>query len=166
MIRRLIICAVPVVALVLYLLLRTTNRPDFERPDLARIRNAAAIGGALSKFQFEHNGRLPSRLSELVPNYVSFEKIRYFFPPGFNGTGGTDLSVSSNLSSQIDEAGAYVYLGERGLQKDLVLYERPSLWSLSQGKTNVMTVSSNFTRIQRSWEDVEARVKSLQRPAK
>jgi hypothetical protein len=104
---RLVILFIVIIAGLFIFLLRTVNHPDFELPNHARIRNAAAIGAALSKYQFDHNGHLPNQLFELVPQYVDATKVRYLFPPGFDNIGGSDLSISTNLASKIRENGAY-----------------------------------------------------------
>lgn len=130
-------------------------RIDWERPNLARIRNAGAIGVALSKFKFDHNGHLPNQLSELVPKYIPSENVRYFFPPSNDKP---DSSASTNLSEKIDANGAFIYLGDRGIQQDLILYERTNLWPSDLEATNVMILTSNLTTKFQSGKDVEARL--------
>ena len=153
-------------ALLLYLLFRPVNNPDFERPSLARVRNTSALAGALAKYQFEHDGRLPSRLSDLVPKYVPPSNIRFFFPPNAPRAGSSGMTPSASLLTAIDEEGAYGYLGEKGIEQDLILYERPGKWTVNNGETNLMTLSSNFTRMQRSWEEIEARIGNMRNSIK
>src|SRR5438876_3207137 len=92
-----LVSVISATALVAFLLLRPVNHPDFEAPSHARVRNAASIAAALSKYQFDHNGRLPDRLSELVPQYVEPVNIRFFFAPKPDNGGRTDLSTSTNV---------------------------------------------------------------------
>jgi hypothetical protein len=156
-----LLSVVSITALVIFVVLRPINHPDFEVPSHARIRNIASIGAALSKYQFDHDGHLPNRLSELVPHYIEPKNISYFFPAGFVDNGTFNSSEAATNSGAIDQNGAFSYLGERGLQQDLILYERSSLWPPDHDATNIMTITSNFTRKLLSAKDVESRISTL-----
>ena len=142
----------------MFLLLRPVNHVDWELPSHARIRDTASIGAALSKYQFDHKGRLPNHLSDLVPQYVPPVNIRYFFWP-LKSKDTASLSTEE-LSHQIDNEGAFVYLGERGIEANMLLYQRTNL-AENQGMTNVMFLTTNFTPALLSVEDVEARLHQL-----
>ena len=81
---------VTIILLILLLLLLAAffpriynQRPDWEHLPLVRVRNTAAVGLALSKYQYDHNGNLPYQLSELIPQYLPLEKIKYLFSLGY-----------------------------------------------------------------------------------
>jgi hypothetical protein len=135
------------------------KKPDWEHLPLVRIRNTAAIGEALSNYQFDHNGRLPNQLSELVPKYILPANIRYFFWP-LESKDFTNLSIEE-LSHEIDDNGAFVYLGKRGVEANMLLYQRTNL-TTNLGITNFMVLTTNFTPAALSIEDVEARLHSLE----
>ena len=100
--------------------------------------NAHLIGNNLAQYRSDHNGRLPSRLSELVPNYVEYTNIQLFFWPPTNQAG-------TNVSHQVDDEGSFVYLGKRGFRENMVMYERTNLWSGDQDAASVVTLTTNLT---------------------
>jgi hypothetical protein len=147
--------------LLAYWLVLPSSHSDFEKPPLFRIRNAAVIGSALMKYEYDHEGRLPDYLSDLIPKYVEPGNIRFFFPLGGSPTVSVNAPVSTSFLHAVDEEGAYVYLGESGLPQDLILYERSKVWLADKAQTNVITVGTNFTPTFRSPQDLEARVSNL-----
>jgi hypothetical protein len=150
--------SIVLIGLLTFLILRPVNHVDWELPSHARIRDTASIGAALSKYQFDHNGRLPSHLSELAPQYIPPVNIRYFFWP-LKSKDTANVSPEE-LSRQIDYEGAFVYLGERGIEANMLLYQRTNV-AANQGMTNVMVLTTNFTPTVLSVEEVEARLHQL-----
>lgn len=100
--------------------------------------NARLIGNSLAQYQSDHNGRLPSRLSELVPNYVEYTNIQLLFWPPTNQTG-------TNVSHQVDDEGTFVYLGKRSFRENVVMYERTNLWSGGQDPARVVILTTNLS---------------------
>lgn len=149
---------VSITVLIVSAFLYTGNHVDWEVPSHARLRDMASIGVALTKYQFDHNGRLPKQLSELVPQYIPSVNIRYLFWP-LKSKNTANLSTEE-LSHQIDNEGAFVYLGERGLEANMLLYQRMNL-ATNQGMTNVMVLTTNFTPALLTVEDAEARLHQL-----
>lgn len=129
------------------------------RPDVVRLRNTACVGYALFKYQADHTGHLPDRLSDLVPRYIAPTNIGCFFWPPKSGT--TADSISENLSHEIDYEGAFVYLADKGFQENLILYERTNLWPQDQDAISVLTVTTNFTPTRLSAKDIETRLARL-----
>lgn len=142
----------------LYYLLCPISRVS-NRPDVVRLRNTACVGYALFRYQVDHTGHLPDRLSDLVPRYITLANVSCFFwPPKSEPT----VEFNSNtLSHEIDHAGAFIYLREQGFQEGLILYERTNLWSQSQDSLSVMIVTTNFTAMRLSAKDVEAKLLRL-----
>src|SRR5947209_2776407 len=66
-------------------------------PKLARFRDPAIIGYALSRYQADHDGRLPDRLSNLVPKYIGIRDIKCFFSIQASNNTNLDGMVSSNF---------------------------------------------------------------------
>jgi hypothetical protein len=145
----------------LLLLFRPGNHPDFEIPSHARIRNAGAIALALSKYQYDHGGHLPNKLSDLIPRYIDHKNVRYFFPPGSDVVGRLESSGSTNFADAINNEGAYDYLGEGGLRQDLILYERTNFWSTNVDALDIMTITSIFEPKLRLKKDVATRVSEV-----
>jgi hypothetical protein len=150
-----------VVLLLLLFLLRPMHHSLPEHSIVARIRDAAYIGYALSRYRSDHNGLLPVHLSELVPKYIEPAKINYFFSGRRNGLGVKDSTVSASLLREIDDSGAFVYVAERGFQEDLVLYEHSDQEFKDQDKTNIVTLTTNFIPKLRSARDVGDRIAHL-----
>jgi hypothetical protein len=147
----------------------TASPDDWKHPPGVRTWNAGHIGDALYKYQLDHNGRLPSQLYKLIPQYIATSNIAYFFPYGFDFA-KYDSLASTSLVSAVDERGAYIYLGERGLQQGLILYERTNLWPLDRStivasnqdvKNLVIIVTSNFDVEAMPIKDIEMRLSKI-----
>ncbi|MGD0614929.1 MAG: hypothetical protein ABSA69_05735 [Verrucomicrobiota bacterium] len=123
-------------------------------PVSIKFRNAAKIGSAFYKYQDANDGRLPLRLSELVPRYVGSSNIVWFFWPPTSET-------ATNVFRQIDDEGAFVYLGKRGFPDNLVMYERTNLWPQNEDTASVVTLTTNFTARLQSVRDIKARLSNL-----
>lgn len=129
-------------------------------PEMILARNAQKLGNALRQYREAHKGGLPCRLSELVPDYVGLSNTVWFCVPG-TATKSFEVASSDAPLGAIDERGAFVYIGERGIREDLVLFARPSLWC-GQGPTaSVVVVDANLTVKLRSVEYVERRIARL-----
>jgi len=129
-------------------------------PEMTLARDAQKLGNALRKYREVHPGRLPSRLSELVPDYVGLSNTAWFFGPVLPTT-SLDFARATALLYDIDERGAFMYTGERGIRENLILFARPSLWSWQGHTTSVVILDANLTVKLRSAEYVEHRIARL-----
>ncbi len=145
-----------VVLLAFVLLMYPVSHSISERSDVARIRNAAIVGYALSRFQFDHNGNLPTNLAELIPNYIEGTEVRYLFPIQTVRANRDKVINSTNLLDEISQDGAFSDVGKRGLPVDMILYVRSNLWPANAIATNIVIVSANFTPNLVSAADVAA----------
>jgi len=118
---------------------RISDKTDWKKPPAYCFRSIVIVKGALYDCQADHAGHLPSRLSELVPNYVSYDNIQLFFWPQ-KPSAITNLSLEV-ISKEIDDDGIFSYLGEAGFRENLIVYVHTNLWSkMNQG----WIVDSNF----------------------
>jgi hypothetical protein len=147
------------VLLVLFFPRLGNKTPNWKRPPWILFLNAHLIGNNLAQYRSDHNGRLSSRLSELVPNYVEYTNIQLFFWPPKPWT--ITNANSENLSREIDDDGIFVYMEERGFQENVILYERTNLWPKNQEAAGVVTLTTNFTTKLLSVRDVETRLSNL-----
>ncbi len=152
--RLLLTIIVSVMVLLLYYGFRITHQTTFD-PASLRYRNAVRIGNALYRYQEELGGALPTRLSELVPQYVGPSNAGWFLEPlPRQGAAEVDDNIE-HVRLRIDKETAFIYLGTRGYEEDLVLYEQPQLWTRGEGTMIVATLSSNhFTLKLRAATDV------------
>ena len=157
-------CALVVfsICLLCYMKFHVTNVYWHSGPIGEMNHNAHLIGNALIKYQRRHDGALPSNLSELVPDFIDYSNVDCFFRPPIANDSLTSTSASGIIFGKIDRESAYVYLGVRGRDADLVLYERTSLWSTNRNGTTVVTLTSNLTPQLRSIDDVYSRLMQLE----
>lgn len=106
---------------------RLGNKVNWDQPPSVWFLHSALIGNGLDQYRSVHNGRLPSRLSDLVPNYIGYSNVQLFFWPSRPWT--ITNSNPEILAKEIDNAGAFVYLGENGLPENIIMYERTNLWA-------------------------------------
>jgi hypothetical protein len=123
--------------------------------------NAHIIGVAIGKYERNHDGALPSQLSELVPNYIASSNLVCFFWPPPNKTSIENYLSSGTISNKIDNEGAYAYLGARGSNINLVFYERTNLWATHRDVAKVVTLETNLTAHLPSIDDVISRLSRL-----
>ena len=110
----------------LLLLFGCTPSSVHEGPRIASTHNLHRIGIAIRDFESER-GKLPDRLSELVPWQVSTNDIPIFYVRS-NFTLNQQLPLNWKVTpSLIDEHSSYVYLGNN-LVHDIILFERTNLW--------------------------------------
>lgn len=147
-----------VVLLFSYYLLRIGNHSN-SNPVVQKSRKALLIGNALLHYQEDHAGQWPIRLSDLVPRYIPSTNASCFFGPQKSEAAAN--SISENLFSEIDNKGMFVYLGERGFQENLVLYERMNLWPQGENAASVVTLTTNCIVMRVSAKDVETRLSHL-----
>lgn len=113
------------------------------------------IGNGLRRYVEEHGNRLPERLSELVPTYVAYTNVGWFFSgksPLLSSNGPAEASL---LARRVDEEGAFVYLGERGREHDIIAYERAGLPLDGGSKGTVVVLAGDFTSKLRSVAEVD-----------
>jgi hypothetical protein len=133
-------------------------------PGAVRYRHAVWVGNALRRYEIEHEGRLPDRLSELVPKFVAVSNIDWFFWPPASAPKKKDTSDLEEIQRRIDRAGAFVYLGSNGVAADLILYERPDLWITNTSETRLTTLTTNdFLPKFRSASFVQERLRSIRK---
>jgi len=151
-----IVVAVVVLLVFLMLFPFISDKSDWTKPPLVFARNIVSIRIALHEYQSEHNGRLPSRLSELVPNYIQITNIQIFFwPPKTPAMFGSN---PESLSDEIDNRGAFVYLGQSGLQEDIILYESTKYWSDSP---IAYILTTNLVVMHLPTGDIQTRLKRI-----
>ncbi|MFO1457810.1 MAG: hypothetical protein U1G08_00260 [Verrucomicrobiota bacterium] len=101
-----------------------------------RYRVAASLGNALERYRLDHGGKLPGELSGVVPDYISIAQISNHV-----GQVSGKWSVQSILTN-------FSYLGEPGLQLNLVMCESANVWVGEHwfgSKRTIVVLTSNFT---------------------
>jgi hypothetical protein len=150
------------VACLVYSYIRSVN--DYRRkPIFAMWHNAHLIGIAIIEYRKDNQDRLPSRLSELVPRYVSYSNVdQFFWPPSDQGLIKIALD-SGALSNKIDNDGAFYYLGYKGSNENLIFCERTNLWKsiTNESGQSVVTLTTNCTPLLRLVEDATSRLSRL-----
>jgi hypothetical protein len=121
------------------------HRTGIDSPAAERFRNAHFIGNAMLMYSADHASKLPMKLSDLVPTYISPTNLNWFFSP-------PKIEVNTSLNweewrSQIDTNGAFVYLGTNCAQENVVLHERSNLWppESQTAAPGVTTLTTNLT---------------------
>lgn len=99
----------------------------------SRIHDIAVMGAAISKYQFENGKRLPNQLSQLIPKYLQ--------------------STNENVG--------FVYVGERGISQNLILYESPTVWLPDSKITNILTVAADFSVKPLTRQELEVCISNL-----
>lgn len=104
-----------VVSVVGFWLLRPYNHIVHDANFKTRLRYSK-ISDAIQHFVWDHD-TVPSRLSELIPQYVSGEQISIFYPP-------QQLPVGwSNNPGLVDSNSDCVYVGPSGISHEVVAYQ-------------------------------------------
>ncbi len=143
------------IGLACWLLIRGgSQRVDWSRPEMRRGRCLGIIGAALNQFRSDHDGRLPSRLSELVPNYIAVTNAYCFFAEHRRAEAAAAQGMDS-LATGIDQDGVFTYLGDTGHAQDLVLYERTTTGDVKW----VRTLANDLGGVPRSREDLDDRLR-------
>ena len=138
------------------LLPRLGNHVEWHHPPGIYFLDAHMIGRAL--YEYQHvNGRLPNRLSELVPDYIQCTNIQLFFWPP---KPWTVTNSSKVLAEGVDNNGIFVYLGDKGFRENILMYERTNLWL---ERRNVFILTTNFTPEALSTADIQARLSQVNR---
>ena len=134
---------------------------DWDQPPFTWVRNEIDIGKALNMYKNDHNGHLPSKLSDLVPRYIALINTDCFFWP-------PSSRASPNLTNEgylheIDSNGTFIYLGERGIRENIILYERTNFWPQDQDALTVVTLTTNLDVELRSGKDVANHIFNINR---
>ena len=155
-----VIACLVVVAIILSPLLRPhlSNNVDWNRPPALIFNDACWIAPSLYQYQSAHDGHLPSHISELVPNYILYINVQWFFWP--KKMWGITNYGPEVLSNEINNNGIFVYLGESGFRENLVMYERTNLWSKSN---EAIILDSNLQAQTISGAEVQYRLSRLHR---
>jgi hypothetical protein len=95
-----------------------------------RMSQINEISVALRTYETDH-GKLPEKLSQLVPDYVSTDKAWVFFPPVWNKPRENDID---KLRTRIDTGCIYAYGDKRLLSKSILAYELSGTWNDHSGK--------------------------------
>lgn len=123
--------------------------------------NSEIISRAIRAYHGQHQGKLPERLSMLTPDYIPFEKAECYFDSEkqyrwFKGLGTRALAYG------IDREGTFVYLGEAGLKRGIVMYprreasDRKFLIEVAGGRVTVVTEGLYIKMF--DFEDLKARL--------
>lgn len=136
-----------VLASALLILFGVVLRPWTPRRSDVAVRgvNAVEIGNALRHFRSDHATLMPDHLSELLPSYISYPNNACLFWPPLHDSSIVWVQAGDESARKIDVQGAFVYVGQRGFDLDLVLYDRPDLWPKNDDSTCVVTLTSNLT---------------------
>ena len=138
-----IILAVAIVSLFLAVIIWGPSNYNPKNPKIVRFFNSSRIETALFEYRRDHNGHLPVRLSELVTNYVEIKDVGCFFWPL---TTNNNFSLySEELLKEIDSNSAFVYLGEKGVSANIVLFHQSSLWPQDKDAAKIVVISTNLT---------------------
>jgi hypothetical protein len=133
-------------------------------PGAVRYRNTVWIGNALRRYQIEHEGLLPNKLSELVPKFIAISNSDWFFWPPIQITNTTGTNALAEVQQKIDNQGAFIYLGSNGATVNVVLYERPELWATNRSEVRLTVLTTNdFTPKFQSASYVEEKLRSIGR---
>lgn len=128
-----------------------------------RYRKALRIANALLYYSYDHQGAIPEKLSDLIPNYVNYTNLDCFFSSHDNSI-ITLVKTSSleRISSEIVNNGMFIYLGSNGMEADLIIYDRTNLWPKATNVTEIVTLRADcFTPRLRTVSDVQNRLKSI-----
>ncbi len=83
------------------------------------------IGNAIEHYTWDHQGNLPSKLSDLVPQYIGVSQLSVFYPTGIPvpvaTNSPTDLHENIRL---IDTSSDCIYLGAAGIAREVIAFER------------------------------------------
>jgi len=89
------------------------------------VRRFSAIARALQRSAWESGGRLPSKLSDLVPRYIPADGLSLFHPPCAGGDGENGLPPDRDVKPGLaDGYSDCVYLGAPGIPRGLIAHER------------------------------------------
>jgi hypothetical protein len=146
-------------AVLFYFLLRPRTTSFSNDPDVYAYRSVTKIGNAMRQYATDHEGRLPSLLSDLVPNYVAVSNINWFIHEKYSmDIHGSVTSNRSELGWLIDLNGRFVYLGEFGKKVDVVLYDRPKFWPSDASVNEIVTMTAELLARLRNTSDLTNRI--------
>lgn len=141
---------------------RITNHP-VSNPIAQRYNDALRIGNALKRYQNDHAGQLPDRLSLLLPEYANITNLARLLRLPLSPSNFEASIMSEMLSSNIDNHGACIYLGARGISADVLLYDRPEFWPTNFRASGVTTLTANCLPRLRSVNDLQDKLKIIQK---
>lgn len=95
--------------------------PRKKNPDIETGKRFAKITDALLRYASDHDGRLPVKLSDLVPQYLSLEQLSLFYPS--RATNGLPTGWNRE-PALIDRLSDFVYLGTSGIPHGMIAYGR------------------------------------------
>ena len=98
-------------------------------PRIQSVVNLQKIGLALRDYRDDHAGKLPEKLSDLVPQYVAKTNLAIFYAPAQRAE--TSRSLPDGWKSNpklVDMESSYAYLGAGGVTNGVISFERPGLW--------------------------------------
>jgi DNA-directed RNA polymerase specialized sigma subunit len=131
------------VAFILAVVILGPSNYDPKNPKIVKFFNVARIETAFIEYRRDHNERLPVRLSELATNYIELKDIGCLFWPLM--TNNTFSSYSEELMKEIDSNTAFVYLGEKGIPANIVLFQQSSLWPQDKDAAQIVVITTNLT---------------------
>lgn len=133
------------------------SRPIKEGLRTERLNNVVRIRNLMRSY-VEASGTIPLKLSDLFTKDVSTSNIALFFGPhkATNGTWRVSANALTNFTT-IEAAGYYVYLGTSNAQSDLLLYERPGIWTTGVDTSldgGVFAIDKSFNVIFRAFNNM------------
>ena len=94
-----------------------------------RVVNIVHIRTALMQYK-EQNGHYPNQLSDLIPQYINPNNIEILYGPimGINKDWFEKRKSFINSENHFDKNFPYLYFGDDGVNKGMILCEKPDMW--------------------------------------
>ena len=108
--------------------------------------NLYEIGHAIANYSHDHRG-IPQSLSELVPDYVPFDRIGIFYATNKYVRRPVLPSDWTSNPTRIDQFSSYHYLGTNSVD-GIICFERLDLWKPSAPLSNEVAVLYQDFRVQ------------------
>ena len=83
------------------------------------------ITHALQRYAWDHDDQLPLKLSELVPQYITLDRLSLFYPrEALASSAKTSLAGWESQPELINTLSDFVYLGAQGIPHGIIAYGR------------------------------------------
>lgn len=127
---------------VFYCLL-TPRHSQIHSASFEKMKRFSKIAGALEKYSYDHDDQLPSKLSELFPQYIGTNELSVFYPQN-----SKNLPPSWNSKPElVDSFSDFVYLGTTGILHEVIAYEREGNGNTNVAKLNIIFPHGGGTTI-------------------
>lgn len=143
MLKRGLILVAALVTLFIMIIFLGPSNYNPKNPKVIRFFNISRIETALYEYRRDHNGHLPIQLSELATNYVKLKDVGCFFWP--LATNNNSNSYSADILKEIDSNSAFVYLGEKGISANIIIFQKSSFWPQDKDAAQIVVMTTNLT---------------------